>query len=160
MPEPVPAIFAPPAKPLRMSLYARAIALAIAGCCVFVIYQAVTLTPSPEGYGTHRELGFQPCTMMDVTGIPCPTCGMTTSFAWFFRGNLLASLWVQPAGFAGAYFTAMLLPVALYEALTGRPLHRMARLLNGKFWLILLLSILAGGWLWKIATTLAGASGW
>lgn len=160
MSDPVPAIYAPPAKPLRLSPYERLIALAVAGACAFVIYHAITLTPAPEGYGTHRAMGFLACNMIRATGIPCPTCGMTTSFAWFYRGNLLASAYVQPAGFAAAYFTAMLLPMALYEAATGRPIHRMLRVLKARFWIAAGLALFATGWIWKIVIHVTGHDGW
>lgn len=35
-----------------------------------------------------------------LTGHPCPTCGMTTSFAYAVRGRLLRAFHAQPAGLA------------------------------------------------------------
>ena len=117
MSEVVPIIYAPPVRPVRLSFYERLIALAIAGGCAGVIATAMYLRPSPDGTGTHQGLGFLACTMLATTGIPCPSCGMTTSFAWFYRGNLAASFWVQPGGFVLAWLTGMLLIYALYEGL-------------------------------------------
>src|SRR5262249_35105784 len=56
------------------------------------------LEPSPTGYGTHTQLGLPPCHFAWVTGQRCPTCGMTTSFAWFVRGRLDRSWQANPAG--------------------------------------------------------------
>ena len=50
---------------------------------------------------------------------------MTTSFAWFVRGNLLASLWVQPMGLALAVIVAMTFWLALYMAVSGKPAWRL-----------------------------------
>ena len=38
---------------------------------------------------THMQLGLPECTFKRVTGYPCPSCGMTTSFALTIRGDLL-----------------------------------------------------------------------
>ncbi len=42
--------------------------------------------------GTHQQLGLPPCTFVVLTGYPCPSCGMTTSFALLIRGDVLNSL--------------------------------------------------------------------
>jgi hypothetical protein len=36
---------------------------------------------------THRQLGLPECTFKHVTGLPCPSCGMTTSFALTIRAD-------------------------------------------------------------------------
>src|SRR4051794_22616187 len=56
------------------------------------------LEPDPRGYGTHTQLGLGPCAFAVLTGRPCPTCGMTTSFAWLTRGRLDRSWQANPAG--------------------------------------------------------------
>lgn len=71
---------------------------------------AVALKPDPRGYGTHRRLGLPPCTCQAVFDIPCPTCGMTTSFANFVRGRFLDSLSANPAGFLLACVCAIQIP--------------------------------------------------
>ena len=78
-----------------------------------------------------------------TTGIPCPSCGMTTSFAWFYHGNLPASFYVQPAGFLAAYLTFAVGFFALYQALTARPVYRLLRLVPLRLSVILALSLLA-----------------
>lgn len=160
MSDAVPAIYAPPIRPVRLSLYGRLIALAVALGCAGVIATAVHLRPSADGTGTHQGLGFLACTMLQTTGIPCPSCGMTTSFAWFYRGNLAASFWVQPGGCALAWATGMLLIYALYEALTGRPIHRLLRFLPLRIWVIIGAVVLAFGWGWKIIIHSGGMDGW
>jgi hypothetical protein len=66
-----------------------------------------TLTPSSTGVGTHRQLGLPPCGFLTVTGHPCPSCGLTTSFAYLVRGQILNSLKAQP--FGTIFYAAMIL---------------------------------------------------
>ncbi len=61
---------------------------------------AVALTPSESGVGTHEQLGMPPCSAEVLTGYPCPSCGMTTAFAWFVRGDLINALKAQVFGTA------------------------------------------------------------
>ncbi len=56
------------------------------------------LEPDPRGFGTHTQLGLRPCAFTQVTGRLCPTCGMTTAFAWFVRGRVERSWQANPAG--------------------------------------------------------------
>ena len=48
---------------------------------------AARLEPDPRGFGTHQRLGLPPCTFQSMFNIPCPSCGMTTSFANVVRGR-------------------------------------------------------------------------
>src|SRR4051794_5757921 len=48
---------------------------------------AYWLEPDPRGFGTHQRLGLPPCTIRSLCGFPCPSCGMTTSFACFIKGR-------------------------------------------------------------------------
>jgi small-conductance mechanosensitive channel len=79
------------------------------------------LEPSPRGFGTHTQLGLAPCAFAIVTGRLCPTCGMTTSFAWFARGRLDRSWRANPAGSLLAPTCVALIPWLLFGALFGRP---------------------------------------
>jgi hypothetical protein len=53
---------------------------------------AAMLRPDPSGHGTHRQLGFPPCTFVVLFGHRCPSCGMTTAWAHLVRGQLPAAL--------------------------------------------------------------------
>lgn len=80
---------------------------------VFVL--AVWLHPDPAGLGTHTQLHLPPCGFYEVFHKPCPSCGMTTAFAWMIRGHLLRAVQAQPAGaavFAAAVLLALYLPWA------------------------------------------------
>jgi len=86
----------PPLPRLVPSRKERAAAggFALLGCLVFVI--AAILSPydaagRPLSHGTHRQLGLPPCTMKALTGVPCPSCGMTTSISLVMHGDLVAA---------------------------------------------------------------------
>lgn len=63
------------------------------------------LQPDTRGYGTHQQLGMQPCLSMEVLDLPCPGCGVTTSVTLAAHGEFWASIVNQPFGF----FTALVL---------------------------------------------------
>ena len=88
--------------PIRCSLLVAAAGLA--GLLVL----ARKLEPDPRGFGTHTQLGLRPCAFLTVTGRLCPTCGMTTSFAWFVRGRIDRSWQANPAGCLYALLTVPL----------------------------------------------------
>jgi hypothetical protein len=69
---------------------------------------------------THRQLGLPACTFYSVTGLPCPSCGMTTSFALLVRGDVGNSLRANAVGTLLALFGMVLIPWAVTAAFTGR----------------------------------------
>ena len=98
------------------------IALAVwAVALVAVLVVARRLEPDPRGYGTHTQLGLPPCAFLASTGRPCPTCGMTTSFAWFAHGNPVRSWRANPAGSLLAPLCLGLVPWLLVASIRGRP---------------------------------------
>jgi hypothetical protein len=79
------------------------------------------LVPDPRGYGTHTQLGLLPCSFLTMTGRLCPTCGMTTSFAWMTRGNLVRSWQANPAGCLLALLSFPLIAWLVYSAAASKP---------------------------------------
>ena len=71
---------------------------------------------------THRQLGLPPCTFMEMTGVPCPSCGMTTSFALLVRGDVLNSLRANAVGTVLAAACLLFIPWGLTSALLARPM--------------------------------------
>jgi hypothetical protein len=155
-----PAIYAPRLGPPLLSWSYRLFAIGLALGCLAVLVVAALTPPSGEGVGTHETLGLNPCQFLARTGLPCPSCGMTTSFSWFARGHLLASLWVQPMGMLMAGVAAAVVWIGLYVGLTGRPVYRLLRFVPAKYYLfpLFLTAILA--WAWKIYAHLRGFGGW
>ena len=95
----------PPLSPSARVALAVWLAVLIAGFGV-----ARRLEPSPSGFGTHRQIGLPPCTVRVVAGIPCPSCGMTTSFANFTRGRFAAAARANAGGLLLAVFCAVQIP--------------------------------------------------
>ena len=70
----------------------------ILGLTAVLVLLAVLVEADPRGYGTHEQLGLWPCRMKQLTGLPCPGCGVTTSVTHAVQGRPLQSLRVQPLG--------------------------------------------------------------
>ncbi|MGE3313960.1 MAG: DUF2752 domain-containing protein [Planctomycetaceae bacterium] len=78
------------------------------------------LEPDPRGFGTHQGLGFPPCSIRLLFGIPCPSCGMTTSFSHFTRGQFVEASRANLAGFLMASFCAVQIPWCWASSFQGR----------------------------------------
>jgi hypothetical protein len=76
----------------------------------------------PLRMATHRQLGLPPCTFYSLTGLPCPSCGLTTSFALFVRGDLANSWRANAVGTLLAIFLVLGIPWGIAGAVRGRPL--------------------------------------
>ncbi len=105
-------------RTFRRRLIALVVGLATAG----VLAVAAWLEPASHGVGTHEQLGLPACGWVIVAGMPCPTCGMTTSFAHAADGHFLRAFLTQPMGCLLAIATAMALIVALHVLVTGSAL--------------------------------------
>jgi hypothetical protein len=102
--EPIPVI--PVRKGLQVWVRFILVMIALGICFVFAV--AIWLDPYRDGRvwkdETHTQLGLPPCSFKAITGIPCPSCGMTTSFALFVRGDLWDSV---QANFAGTFLAVL-----------------------------------------------------
>jgi hypothetical protein len=95
-------------------------AIMVAAACAALLAIAMWLEPNPRGLGTHTQLGMYRCTWPMVMGIPCPTCGMTTAFAWMVRGRPVAAFSAQPLGALLALVAGCVMILAVREACTLR----------------------------------------
>lgn len=91
-----------------------------------------------------------PCLFHQVTGLPCPMCGGTRSFAAMAHGDLAAAVHVFPIG--PLMFLALLAAVVYcaWAVVTGRRVHlamdqRLARTLT-----VVGLVVLAANWASKL----------
>ncbi|MBI1850834.1 MAG: DUF2752 domain-containing protein [Planctomycetes bacterium] len=82
---------------------------------------ARSLEPDPRGFGTHEQLGLPPCGFASQTGMPCPTCGMTTSFAHFARGHVVDALRSNAFGAVAFLAVVAVTLVAGSRLVAGRP---------------------------------------
>ncbi|MBI1762852.1 MAG: DUF2752 domain-containing protein [Acidobacteria bacterium] len=108
------------------------------------------LHPSARGFGTHEQLGLPACTFLTLTGIPCPSCGLTTSFAYAAHWQWLHSFVAQPFGFLAFCLTALSIPLAFYllyrRVVWEQLLH--ARATNRTIYALLVIYLLS--WCYKI----------
>jgi len=126
----------------------RVAALIVAVASGALLSTAWSLKPSSRGFGTHEALGLPPCSWPAHFGIPCPSCGMTTAFAFAAKGDLVASFMTQPLGCLLAVATGMAFVASVWTLLSGRtvlPVYE--RLWNARSaWLFGLVALLAWGY--------------
>ena len=130
----------------RGALRLRGLAIAL-GCGVLLAL-AVWLRPSETGVGTHEQLGLPPCEFLARTGWPCPTCGMTTSFAAMAHGRLALAWRAHPFGVVLFVASVVLFLAGVAEALSGRDWLR--RLRPGAWWAWVLVIGVPVGWALKV----------
>jgi hypothetical protein len=127
----------------------RILLLILVGAVGTVFYIALSLDPYRDGVtwtqATHTQLPFmRPCTFYEVTGLPCPSCGMTTSFALLVRGDVPAALRANSVGMLLCGFCMLFIPWAVGSAVFKRPLFvrqvewTVLRLLMALVWLMLI----------------------
>lgn len=138
----------PPVR-LRNTLRATWALVGLASAAVLTV--AAILKPDPRGYGTHEALGMEPCGFVFMTGLPCPTCGMTTSFSYLMHGQPLASLKAQPAGFLLCVATAALMVASLLAALRGEIVTINWERIGAVRLSLTVGFVLVGGWAIKLA---------
>lgn len=133
----------------------RWIAFGVLTAVATILSVAVWLKPDPRGFGTHQQLGMAPCGSFVLTGLPCPTCGMTTAFAYTVRGQWLKAATAQPTGFLLALGTAAAGVYALQALALGRwPRWPMPLFTPYRFFFSTLI-LLLGGWGIKLVIGLA-----
>ena len=117
------------AEPIVVSQYRGLVQLdqrqrlwALGVACILLGLLGVSrwLSPHPNGMGTHQQLGLPPCTFLILFGIPCPTCGMTTSWAHLMHGNLADSWSTNPGGTCLAIIAAIAGVWSLVTSIRGR----------------------------------------
>src|SRR5262249_23395431 len=103
---------------VRVLLVLMALGLA----AVFAV--AIYLDPYRGGQAlrmeTHRQLGLPECTFKEMTKLPCPSCGMTTSFALVVRGDVWNAVQANVVGALLAGFCMLVLPWSLACVVAGR----------------------------------------
>jgi len=156
----IPVIFSPRVEPVRVGPWGRVLSLGVCAFCLWLMITAIRLTPSPTGMGTHTQLGLDECQFALRTGLPCPSCGMTTSFAWFARANFPASVYVQPMGFLLALATVVTFWAGFYIVMTGRSVYRLVSLGPSRYYVPLFMTLSIAAWAWKIFIHLHGIDGW
>ncbi|MFG0258658.1 MAG: DUF2752 domain-containing protein [Phycisphaerales bacterium JB043] len=97
----------------------RFIALLVALGAIVLLGVASWLSPSSNGHGTHTQLGLASCQWAEDLGAPCPTCGMTTSFALAAEGRFLRAGQAQPFGLLLVFVVATGFWACAHSVTTG-----------------------------------------
>ena len=108
-------------KSRQGSVRVRLMALLIALLPITLLSVAGTLKPDQRGLGTHQQLGLPPCSLRFLVGIRCPACGMTTSWAYFAKGDWTASVSTNAGGFLLACLSMAVVLMAIPIIRTGTP---------------------------------------
>ncbi len=117
-----------------------------------VLATAAMLRPDPSGLGTHTHLHLPPCGFYLALGKPCPSCGMTTAFAWMMHGQPVRAFEAQPAGvavFLSALALWLYLPLAWVRR---RPVAHLLDLRATLPVVMALNALILGVWVWRLVT--------
>jgi hypothetical protein len=119
------------------------IAAVWATVCAVALLLPVLLTPDPRGYGTHEQFFLHGCIFRRLTTLPCPFCGLTTSFAHIVRGNLADAVRCHPAG---PVLYVLLILGALYSLMWGisgwNPLRGSLDWLTRPRWMVIIIILI------------------
>ena len=148
-----------------LAWWARALLVLVAAGLIGVFTIAALLNPydengRPRRMATHttKPLNLPQCTFYTWTGLPCPSCGMTTSFSLLIHGDVLNSLRANAVGTLLASFCLLLIPWSLASAFLARPLFVVAiepvllRLIVAFLVLLLGRWVIVLAWIWLTHT--------
>jgi hypothetical protein len=122
-----------------------------AGLSVALLLIARLLRPSADGVGTHRQLGLPPCAFLHFTGVPCPSCGLTTSVAHAAQLHFYESVITQPFGLVVFVSAVLSIPFSIYLVYRRVPWSKLNRLRSRNLVVYLMIALFILSWLYKIA---------
>ncbi|MHC4739238.1 MAG: DUF2752 domain-containing protein [Planctomycetota bacterium] len=99
-----------------------------------------------------------PCGFKQRYGLPCPTCGITTSILAFAEGRIFDSFYIQPAGALSCFMLSVAAILNLVTVVFGRYLcfyKRFFAEVKVRYVIIGVIIIIAGGWMVTLARALA-----
>jgi len=134
----------------------RLIAAVVLAPALSVLAVAAWLEPDPAGLGTHTTMGLPPCGFKAATGLPCVSCGMTTSFAHAADGSVATAFTVQPLGAMLALLCAATVWVGGVGLVSGVSLVPLGRALGHPKVVMALLGLAGLAWGWTITRQVMG----
>lgn len=126
-----------------------AVGLALMACVVLGV--ARRLEPAARGYGTHTELLLPPCNFLRLTHLPCPSCGMTTSFAWAVRMDFGQAFLANPFGLLLFFGTVALIPACIFLLWRRIPLRRITESALFNRAVYVATALLLASWIFKLS---------
>lgn len=103
-----------------------------------------------------RLLGY--CGFKQRTGLPCPTCGMTTAALAFAQGRILEAFYIQPAGGFLCFVMVIAAILAFIIAVFGVYFHFIRRFFSEvklSYVILALIIVIAAGWAVTLARAIA-----
>jgi hypothetical protein len=114
------------------------------------------LIPDARGVGTHTQLGMPPCGFLQLTGLPCPACGLTTCFAHLARGQLDRALHANALGVVLFACVLASLPLAMWASARKRAFFETFARMHIERLCIALACIALVQWFVRVACLLLG----
>lgn len=68
----------------------------------------------------HLETDQSLCPFKMITGMPCPSCGITKSIVYFYKGDVLKSLSYHILGPAVVFFCVFIIIILITEIITKK----------------------------------------
>ncbi len=130
----------------------RGVAAAMLAGAAGVIGVARWLKPSPSGYGTHTQLGLPPCWFLKVTHYPCPSCGLTTSFAWAAHLEFWKAFLASPFGLLLFFATVAVVPLSVVLLTRGISFRRITESAGFPRAVYAATALYLMSWAFKVAT--------
>ena len=138
----------------RASPRQRAIAAMV--CAAIVVFFGVFAVAGHYQADMGRWLGY--CGFQQTTGLPCPTCGMTTAALAFARGQIFEAFYIQPAGGLLCSVMVVMALLAFVIAVFGVYFHFIQRFfaeIKLRYMLLALFFVITAGWAVTLARALA-----
>ena len=136
----------------RASIGQRKVAAIV--CMGIIVFFAVFALAGHYKIDMGRLLGY--CGFKQRTGLPCPTCGMTTATLAFAQGRILEAFYIQPACGLLCCVIVLAAIMAFIIAVFGvyfRFIERFFKEVKIRYMILALIVIIIAGW----AVTLARA---
>ena len=141
----------PPASDAsRRSSEHRYVLIAAAVVGLGMLVAGTFLSADPRGVGTHEQLGLPPCMTLELWGVPCPGCGVTTSVTLASHGRFADSFRTQPLGLALWFLGAAFVLWSAIGHLVGVDLGRALRRMRTGPLVSVLVVIAGAAWIYKI----------
>lgn len=134
----------------------RTVWLGLAGGGAGVLITARLLTPDPSGFGTHTQLGLPACFFLQLTGLPCPACGLTTCFSLLAHGAWREGFACHPVGALDFLLLCAAIPACVYAAVRGMAVLQTLTRMRATWCCAALSCALLAQWLVRVAGALLG----
>ena len=129
----------------------QSVAAGLAAMAGGVLSVARWLHPAARGYGTHTELRLPPCNFLRLTHLPCPSCGMTTSFAWAARMDFWQAFLANPFGLLLFFGTVALIPACIFLLWRRIPLRQITERAQFNRAVYVATALFFASWIFKLS---------